>query len=173
MVHKSLFVEKDRSMKQPLPAKKGSSVSKWFFLTSLLVLVASCAAFGVIMHLNRTIKVAGGKVVDSYTKKSFATRKQTYDQEYDVVRYSIDGKEYTGTVAAPRSGGSQYATVFYYQGFPQFAWYNKKSNPMQTYSALLAVLAAAIMVFSLQAMRKRPETAVVRDEKKSQPQKRA
>jgi preprotein translocase subunit SecF len=164
-------------MKQPSSAaggpKKSSPVSKWFFLTSLIVFVLSCAAFGIFMHLNRTIKVTGGKVVDTYSKKAFASRKQTYDQEYDVIRYTIAGKEYTGTVVAPRSGGSQYATVFYYERFPQFAWYNKRSNPNQTYSALLAVLAAIIMVFSLQSMRKRPQPTGVQNGKRAQQQRKA
>jgi hypothetical protein len=161
-------------MKQPnVGPQKNSPLSKWFFLTSLIVFVLSCAAFGVFMHLNRTIKVTGGKVVDTYSKKAFATRKQTYDQEYDVIRYMIEGKEYTGTVAAPRSGGSQYATVFYYEKFPQFAWYNKKANPNQTYSALLAIVAAAVMLFSLQSMRKRPEPVASQNGKKAQQQRKA
>jgi hypothetical protein len=154
-------------MKQPIVGpKRSSSLSKWFFLTSLVILVLSCATFGIFMHLNHSIKVTSGKVVDTYSKKAFASRKQTIDQEYDVIRYTINGKEYTGTAAAPRSGGSQYATVFYYEKFPQFAWYNKKSNPNQTYSALLAVLAAAVMAFSLQSMRKRPESSAARNGKK-------
>jgi hypothetical protein len=160
-------------MKQPTLPKKNSSLSKWFFLSSLIVLVASCAAFGIFMHLNRTIKVTGGKVVDTYTKKTFASRKQTVDQEYDVIHYSINGKEYTGTVAETRSGGSQYATVFYYEKFPQFAWYNKRSNPNQTYCFLLAMLAGAIMVFSLLSMRKRPETVGVRNGKTAPKQGKA
>jgi hypothetical protein len=154
--------EKDGFMKQPVQTKKHPSLSRWSFCISLLVLVLSCVAFGVFMHLNRTIKVTGAKVVDTYTKKAFASRKQTYDQEYEVVRYTIGGKEYTGTVAAPRQGASQYVTVFYYQRFPQFAWFNKRSNANQTYSVLLALLAAAIMAFSLQSMRKRPGAAAVR-----------
>jgi preprotein translocase subunit SecF len=145
--------------------KKSPSLSKWFFLTSLVILVLSCATFGIFLHLNHTIKVTSGKVVDTYSKKEFASRKQTYDREYDVVRYAIDGKEYTGNVAA-RPGGSQYATVFYYEKFPQFAWYNKKSNPNQMYSVFLAVLAAAAMLFSLSNMRKRPEPAAAQNGKK-------
>jgi hypothetical protein len=162
-------------MKQPsaVGSKKSSSVSKWFFLISLIIFVLSCAASGVFLHLNRTIKVTGGKVVDTYSKKEFASRKQTYDQEYDVIRYTIDGKEYTGTVAAPRSGGSQYATVFYYQRFPQFAWYNKKSNPNLMYSVIMAVLAAVIMAFSMQSMRKRPEPGAAQNGKKTQQQRKA
>ena len=150
---------------QPAPVRKNSSVSKWFFLSSIIVLVLSCAAFGVFMRLNRTIKVTEGKVVDSYSKKTFATRKQTVDQEYDVLRYTINGKEYTGTAAATRAG-SQYVSVFYYEKYPQFAWYNKRSNPNQAYCVLVAVLAAIIMAFSLPSMLKRPETAVAKNGKK-------
>jgi hypothetical protein len=117
------------------------------------------------MRLNRTIKVTEGKVVDSYSKKTFASRKQTVDQEYDVIRYMINGKEYTGTAAATRAGGS-YASVFYYEKYPQFAWYNKRSNPNQTYCILTAMLAAIIIAFSLPSMLKRPETTVVRNGKK-------
>jgi flagellar basal body-associated protein FliL len=175
--HSSL-TEQEKYMKQPRSAagegpKRSSSASKWFLLTSLIVFVLSCAAFGAFIHLNRTIKVTGGKVVDTYSKKAYASRKQTYDQEYDVIRYTIAGKEYTGTVAAPRSGGSQYVTVFYYQRFPQFAWYNKRSNPNQTYSALLAALAAVIMAFSLLSMRKRPEATGVQNGKRAQQQRKA
>jgi hypothetical protein len=159
-------------MKQPAPSKKSSSVSKWVFLSSLVILVLSCAAYGIFLHLNRTIKVTGAKVVESYSKKTFASRKQTIDQEYDVIKYTINGKEYTGTVAESRSGGSQYATVFYYEKFPQFAWYNKRSNPNQTYCILLAVLSAAVMLFSLQSLRNRPETGTVQSVKKQQQQRK-
>lgn len=146
---------------------------KWFFLCSLIALVLSCATYGIFMHLNRTIKVAEGKVVDTYSKKTFASRKQTIDQEYDVIRYAINGKEYTGTAEAPKSGGSQYATVFYYEKFPQLAWYNKRSNPNQTYAALVALLAAVVMAFSLRSLTKRTETAVIRNGKKPQPQRKS
>jgi hypothetical protein len=142
-------------------------------MSSLVLLVLSCASYGIFMHLNRTIKVTGAKVVDSYSKKTFASRKQTIDQEFDVIKYTINGKEYTGTVAESRSGGSQYATVFYYEKFPRFAWYNKRSNPNQTYCVLLAVIAAAVMLFSLQAMRKRPEIGAARNGKKPQQQRKA
>jgi hypothetical protein len=145
-------------MKQSAPIQKKTSVSKWFFLSSLIAFLLGCSCYGMFMHLNRTIRVVEGKVVDTYSKKTFASRKQTIDQEYDVIRYTINGKEYTGTAQAPKSGVSQYATVFYYEKFPQFAWYNKRSNPNQTYSAFLTALAAAIMVFSLRSMIKRPET---------------
>jgi hypothetical protein len=171
LFHFPFYFEKDGHMNQPVLAKKHPSLSRWSFCISLLVLVASCVAFGIFMHLNRTIKVTGAKVVDTYSKKAFASRKQTYDQEYEVIRYTIGGKEFTGTVAAPRQGASQYATVFYYEKFPQFAWYNKRSNPNETYCALVAVLAAAIMAFSLQSMRKRPEAAAMRVGTKSQQRK--
>jgi preprotein translocase subunit SecF len=160
-------------MQQPVPVKKKSSLPMWFFLISLFVCVLGCVGFGIFMHLNRTVKVTGGKVVDTYSKKTFASRKQTIDQEYDVIRYTINGKEYTGTAAAPRSGSSQYVTVFYYEKFPQYAWYIKRSNPNQTYSALLAVIAGISMFFSLQAMLKRPAATIPQNGKKPQQPRKA
>ncbi|HMD67951.1 MAG TPA: hypothetical protein VKF42_03665, partial [Chitinivibrionales bacterium] len=93
-------------MKQPAVTPKKPS-NAWILLVISVILVAlSIAGFAVFINLNRTIKMTSGKVVDSYTKKEFASRKQTVDQEYEIVKYAVDGKEFSGKTAAPKTGSS-------------------------------------------------------------------
>ncbi len=125
-------------MKQPAPVPKKPSSAHIFFIVSLSLLVLSIAGLFVFTGLNRTIKMTYGKVVDSYTKKEFESRKQTVDQQYDYVRYTVDGKEFTGKTAVPKTGGSsQYVPVYYYQKFPWAAWYYNKDNSSVIFCLML------------------------------------
>jgi|GEM_PF-1627584 uncharacterized protein YxeA len=136
-------------MKQPAPVPKKPSNARVFFFISLALLLLSVASFAVFVSLNRTIKMTYGKVVDTYTKKEFASRKQTVDQEYDLIRYTVDGKEYKGKTAAPKAGGSsQYVPVYYYERFPWAAWYYSKNNASIIFCLLCAAIALGLLLYS-------------------------
>jgi|WetSurMetagenome_2_1015567.scaffolds.fasta_scaffold00707_7 hypothetical protein len=142
-------------MKQPVQPQKKSSTALVFLIVSIVMFALSIAGFAVFASLNGTIKMTSGKVVDSYSKKEFASRKQTVDQEYDVVKYSIDGKEYTGKTAASRTGSSsQYVTVYYYEKFPGMAWFYKKNNSIMIFCSLFAVLSLSLFAYSGYRVRK-------------------
>jgi hypothetical protein len=148
-------------MKQSAPVPKKSPAAMVFFVVFLALFAASAAGVVVFVKLNRTVRLTTGKIVDSYTKKEFASRKQTYDQEYDVVKYAVDGREYTGKTAKPKTGySSQYVTTYYYPKFPGNAWFFKKSNPGVFYSSLVAVLSLGALLISLSGMVKKTAVAV-------------
>jgi flagellar basal body-associated protein FliL len=148
-------------MKQPdLPVKKPSP-ALWFLIISLVVLLAGAGGIVVFVKLNQTIKMTSGKIVETFTKKEFATRKQTVDRQYEVVRYTIEGKEYTGKTAMPKTGySSQYVTVYYYEKYPGFAWFFNKGNSNIFFCSLIAALAAAGVILSAMQMKKSGVAAV-------------
>jgi uncharacterized protein YxeA len=145
------------------PQSKPKPVSKTviaIFVGSLICCLLCIVGVFVFSHLNTTIKVADGKVKDSYTKKEFASKKQTYDQEYDIVRYVVDGKEYFGKTAAPKTGSSQYITVFYYEKYPQYPWFKSKTNSAVFFCILLCVTFGIVGGFSLRSLvKKKPDPA--------------
>jgi uncharacterized protein YxeA len=149
-------------MKQPQQVAKKPSSAGIFFVVSLVLVLLSLASIAVFANLNRTIKMTAGKVVDSYTKKEFASRKQTIDQEYEVVRYTVDGKEYSGKTAAPKTGySSQYVTVYYYEKFPGLAWFYKKNNASIVFCSLFAALFLCSLGYSGYRLRKNVAAASV------------
>jgi cell division protein FtsB len=157
-------------MKQPAVTPKKPS-NAWILLVISVILVAlSIAGFAVFINLNRTIKMTSGKVVDSYTKKEFASRKQTVDQEYEIVKYAVDGKEFSGKTAAPKTGSSsQYETVYYYEKFPGMPWFRSKSNSSMAFCSLFAALSLALLAYSGYRLRKNAQAAAAL--KKQQPKK--
>ncbi len=158
-------------MKQPTPVPKKPSSARILFIVSLILVLLSGASFAVFMSLNRTIKMTYGKVVDTYTKKEFASRKQTVDQEYDLIRYTVDGKEYKGKTAAPKTGGSpQYEPVYYYEKFPWAAWFYNKNNASIIFCSLFAAIALSLLLYSGNRMLKNARAAALM-KKQQQPQK--
>ncbi|HUI92042.1 MAG TPA: DUF3592 domain-containing protein [Chitinivibrionales bacterium] len=142
-------------MKQPEQPVKKSSVALWLLIISLVVMLAGGAGIVAFANLNKTVKMTSGKIVDTFTKKEFASRKQTIDREYDVVRYTVDGKEYTKRVAMPGAGySSQYVTVYYYEKHPGHAWFFKKSNSSIFFSSLIAALGAVGAILAALRMAK-------------------
>jgi len=147
-------------MKQPALTPKKPSNAWILFVISIVLIAVSIAGFAVFINLNRTIKMTSGKVVDSYSKKEFASRKQTIDQEYDVVRYTVDGKEYSGKTAAPKTGSSsQYMTVYYYEKFPGMAWFRSKNNSSMAFCSLFAAVSLMMLWYSVHRMRKNAQAA--------------
>jgi len=134
--------------------KKQSSVPLIVCLVSLLFTIIGIAGIVAFVNFNNTIKVADGKVVDTFTQKEFASKKQTFDQEYDVVCYHVDGKEYRGKTIAPKSGSS-YIPVYYYEKYPQWAWYKSRENSGVFFSALFAAIFAIVGVVAIRVIVKR------------------
>jgi hypothetical protein len=148
-------------MKQPAEIQKKSPTAMIFFVVFLAVFAASSAGIVVFVRLNQAVKMTQGKVMETYSKKEFASRKQTYDREYGVIKYSAEGKEYTGKTAMPKTGySSQYVTVYYYPKFPANAWYFKKSNPGVFFCSLSAVLSLAVLLYALSRILKKMAVAV-------------
>jgi hypothetical protein len=136
-------------MKQPEQPVKKPSLALWLLIISLIVMLAGAGGTVAFANMSKTIKMTSGKIVDTFTKKEFASRKQTIDREYEVVRYTVEGKDFTKKVAMPRAGySSQYVTVYYYEKYPGYAWFFKKSNTSVFFCALIAGLAAAAAAFS-------------------------
>ncbi len=154
-------------MNQPANQKKGLSTSLVVATISAVILIISCIALGYIVNLGKTVCVVSGKVVGSYTKKEFASKKQTYDQEYDVVKYAVDGKEYTKSMSAGAHAGSQYATVYYFSQYPQWAWFHSKGNPYTIYVGLVIFCAVMVFIISWRQYSKKPEPTVVKKGKKN------
>jgi uncharacterized protein YxeA len=157
-------------MKQPVVTPKKPSNAWILLVISIVLVVLSIAGFAVFINLNRSIKMTSGKVVDSFSKKEFASRKQTIDQEYDVVQYTIEGKQYTGKTAAPRTGSSsQYITVYYYEKFPAMAWFRSKNNSSMAFCSLFAAVSLILLFYSGYRIRKNALAAEAF--KKQQPKK--
>jgi flagellar basal body-associated protein FliL len=142
-------------MKQPDQPVKKSSLALWLLIISLVFLFAGAGGIVEFVNLNKTVKMTSGKIVETFTKKEFATRKQTVDREYEVVRYTVEGKDYTKKTAMPRAGySSQYITVYYYEKYPGFAWFFNKSNTGLFFCSLIAALAAAGAILSAMRLKK-------------------
>ena len=122
------------------PPQTTQKPSHGFLIVSLCVLIVSSALFFLFLKLDRTIEKTAGKVVETYTKKSFASRKQTYDQEYFIVSYSVNGKEYTKKTPHRSGYGEDYIPVYYYKSFPGFAWCYSKANANAIYCTIVMFL---------------------------------
>ena len=72
-----------------------------------------------------------------------------------MVQYTIEGKQYTGKTAAPKTGySSQYVTVYYYEKFPGMAWFRSKNNSSMAFCSLFAVVSLALLAYSGYRLRK-------------------
>jgi hypothetical protein len=131
-----------------------ASPSKKYFLGSLILFIMSAALLGYFIKLNHCIEKTSGKVIDTYTKKTFASRKQQVDQEFLVVSYSIDGKEYRGKTMRRNGGSSEYVPVFYYPGFPGYPWFYKKANANVIYCSIFILLSCIATVMTGSNLRK-------------------
>jgi hypothetical protein len=147
-------------MNQTDSAKKKPPLALWFLIISIVFTLLCATGIGVFIKLNQTIKMTSGKIVETFTKKEFATRKQAVDRQYEVVRYTVAGKDYTGKTALPKTGySSQYVTVYYYENYPGFAWFFKKTNSGLFFCSLLAALFGAGVVLSAFRLIKKPIVA--------------
>ncbi len=146
------------------PAPVGNSSSRALFYCCLAIFFVSAGAFGVVMKLNRTIQRTGGKVIESYSKKAFVSRKKSYEQEYAVVRYSAGGKEHTGKTL--RRTVSDMVPVYYYGAFPAGAWFYKKENPNIVYCCIFMTLSLVGVILTRPALKKAQPPANVKASQK-------
>jgi hypothetical protein len=124
-------------MNKPSTAVNSSS-SKGLFFFLLAIFVASVCAFAFVMKLDRTVERTTGKIIETYSKKTFVSRKSSVEKEYGVVRYSVGGTEHTGHTL--KRTGSDMVQVYYYKAFPSMAWYYKRENPNIVYCCIFMTL---------------------------------
>jgi hypothetical protein len=127
-------------MANQTPANK-QPPSKNLFIGSIVLFIISILLFGYVIKLNHRIDRTSGKVVETYTKRTFASRKQQTEREFLVVSYTINGKEYTGKTIRREGFSQDFVPVYYYASFPGFAWFYKKANANIVYCSIFMLLA--------------------------------
>ena len=137
---------------QPASANRGPS--NVFFVTCLSIFIASALLFGLVLKLDRHIEKASGKVVETYSKRTFASRKQSYEQEYFVVTYSAKGKEHTIKTIRRNGFGQEYVPVYYYGAFPGFGWCYKKTDANIVYCSIFMALSLVTAGIAWSSLRK-------------------
>jgi hypothetical protein len=133
--------------------------SKKMFFGSLIAFLVSAALLGCFIKLNHHVEKTSGKVIDIFTKKTFASRKQQVDQEYLVVSYSYNGKDYTGKAVRRSGASSEYVPVYFYPAFPGYAWFYKKANANVIYCAIFMLLSVIAVVMTGSDLRKTKNAA--------------
>ena len=93
------------------------------------------------LALNRHVEKTGGTVVETYSKKTFVSRKQTADTEILVVKYTVRGTSYTGKTERRPGSSQDFVPVYYYRDLPSMAWYYRKDNPNLVYCSVLLFFA--------------------------------
>jgi hypothetical protein len=147
----------------PTTVKQSSSKTLFFCFLALFVLSACACAF--VMKLDRSIERTSGKVIESYSKKTFVSRKKSYEQEYAVVGYSIAGKEHTGKTL--RRTVSDMVPVYYYSAFPAMAWFYKKENPHLAYCCIVMTLSLLGVILTRPKSHKNPPGGTVKTQQKN------
>jgi len=135
-------------------ATVNSSSSKGLFLFLLVLFVASACAFAFVMKLNRTVERTTGKIIETYSKKTFVSRKSSVEKEYGVVRYSVGGTEHTGKTL--KRTASDMVAVYYYKAFPAMAWFYKKDNPNIVYCCIVMTLSLIGVILARPKGKKAP-----------------
>ena len=115
--------------------------SKNIFFGSIVLFIMGMLLFGYVIKLNRRIDRTSGKVIETYTKRTFASRKQQTEREFLVVSYTINGKEYTGKTMRREGFSQDYVPVYYYPSLPGLAWFYKKANANIFYCTIFMLLA--------------------------------
>jgi hypothetical protein len=125
------------------------------FFVCLAVFIAGTGACALVIKLDRHVEKTVGRVVESYSKRVFASRKRSFDEEFVVVSYSVGGKEYTGKTIRRKTG--DFVAVYYYPSFPGRAWFYKKENPNLTYcSMVMALSLIGVIVWSPRGKKPQP-----------------
>jgi hypothetical protein len=134
------------------PATEARRRPSVFFIICLAFFVTGAGACFFVMKLNQRIERASGRVVDTYSKHVFASRKKAYDEEYLVVSYSIGGREYSGKTMRRKTG--DFIPVYYYPPFPGNAWFYKRENPNMVYACAVMTLSLIGMLLSRPRIKK-------------------
>ena len=129
------------------------------FAIFLGVFLISIAVFLLFLKLNHSVKMVEGKVINTYTNNNvYSGRRKTYNKEYAVINYVIDGKEHTRKTIQKRKSGfttiGDRVPVYYYPGLPRFAWFYEKSNFTIVYSIIFLLIATFFLFISWLDVRK-------------------
>ncbi|HAJ78909.1 MAG TPA: hypothetical protein DCO75_03990 [Fibrobacteres bacterium] len=146
-------------MKAPVANSRQKPVNITLIIC-IAIFAASALCAGMFWKLDRSIEKTSAKVMETFTKKTFASRKSSYEQEYFIVTYSINGKEYTKKTMRRNGFGSEYIPVFYYRQLPGLAWFYKKANANMVYCCtfmMLSLVVAGITWSNIQKKKKNAE----------------
>jgi len=141
--------------------------SKNMFFGSIALFIISALLFGSVIKLNHRIDRTSGKVVETYTKRTFASRKQQTEREFLVVSYTINGKEYTRKTMRREGFSQDYVPVYYYPSLPGLAWFYKKANANIFYCSIFMLLALFAAYMTGKDLRKAKNVAVTRPGQKN------
>jgi hypothetical protein len=145
-------------MKAPVTNSRQKPVNITLVICIAIFAVSALGA-GMFWKLDRNIEKTSAKVVETFTKKTFASRKSSYEQEYFIVTYSINGKEYTKKTMRRNGFGSEYIPVFYYKQFPGFAWFYKKANANMIYCCTFMMLSLVVAGMTWSNIQKKKKDA--------------
>jgi hypothetical protein len=154
---------------QPPTSKKPPS--KKMFFSSIALFVVSMLLLGYVIKLNHRIERTSGKVVETYTKRTFASRKQSTEREFLVVRYIINGKEYTRKTMRREGFGQDFVPVYYYASLPGLAWFYKKANANIVYCSIFILIALIAVYMTGTDLRKAKNNIVAKPGQKNKPGK--
>lgn len=146
-------------MKNPQAVQKISTLSTTMFAIFLGVFLFSIAVFLLFLKLNHSVKTVEGKVINTHTNSTvYSGRRKTYNKEYVIINYVIDGKEHTREITQRRKNSfaaiGDRVPVYYYPGLPRFAWFYDKSNFTLVYSIIFLLIATFFLVISWLDVRK-------------------
>jgi len=127
------------------------SLSVVFLIAGAILLLAGAACLSFFLTMNNSTAMVIGKVTDTYQGRAFTGSKRTVEQEFLIVNYTINGREYTKKTGIPVKIGTNHSTVsvFYYPRFPHFTWYNRKLNEGVSFG--IAIILISLVVMSLTA----------------------
>lgn len=148
------------------PANKKPPSKKLFF-GSIALFIIGMLLFGCVIKLSHRIGRTSGKVVETYTKRTFASRKQSTEREFLVVSYTISGKEYTGKTMRREGFSQDFVPVYYYASFPGFAWFYKKANANIVYCGIFMLLALCAVYMTGNDLKKAQNNALAKPGQKN------
>ena len=144
-------------MKQPAQVPKISPLAKNIFVICLCLFSLSVIILFVFLKLESRVEEVNGKVVDRFTKEVATGRKSVGEKMFLEIKYSINGKEYSGEAPCPVKNGMaanpDYIPVYYYAALPSWSWFFDRSNHHVIYSVLLVLVTLVLLLFSWRDIR--------------------
>jgi hypothetical protein len=166
-------------MNTPANQPKTTPASVTMFRIFLIATILMSALLGGVIYWNKTVHIISGKVIDITNETEFSSRKNSYQQEFAIIEYSVSNQQHTGKAAVPRKKHSERGSLvptYYYPQFPQFAWFYSKENGLSVLLGFLLVISLSGLAISSSAMQKRKavstgssKTAGLKASKQSQP----
>jgi hypothetical protein len=134
----------------PMPQKPSPST----LITCSAILTVCLALCGGVVTLSRNPAFVMATKSGTYSKRTAASRRQIYSQDFLIISYSIGNNSYTRKTSI-LDQNQRHIPVYYSTRFPALAWVGAKTNPMIYYSITFAVLAGCVFFFSLYDFTKR------------------